>query len=179
MPQPLESLAREIAELLSQRSLKVVFAESCTGGLVSATLARVPGISNFHCGSAVVYRLDTKTRWLGVPESMLINPGPVSEPVARAMVEGVLAQTPEADLAAAITGHLGPNAPADQDGLIFVGLAIRNQQSQVIEHRLENFPLTANMPRYPGETEREQRQWAATEFVLTQVAALLKSATAY
>src|SRR5580658_9124836 len=109
MPQPLEQLIDEIAELLSQLRMRLVFAESCTGGLAAASLARIPGISEFLCGSAVVYRLDTKMRWLEVPESMLIDVGPVSEPVARSMAEGVLAKTPEADLSASVTGHLGPN----------------------------------------------------------------------
>ena len=45
----------------------------------------------------------------------------VSEPVAREMVIGALAGTHQADIAASVTGHLGPGAPTDQDGLIFVG----------------------------------------------------------
>ena len=174
MQQPLESLAREIAVLLSRFQTKIVFAESCTGGLISATLARIPGISNFLCGSAVVYRLDTKSRWLGVPESMLINPGPVSEAVARAMADGALAHTPEADVAASITGHLGPDAPIDQDGLIFVGIAVRGELCRIVEHRLPRFNTRVDQNLYPGETEREQRQWAATEFVFAQVAAAIR-----
>jgi PncC family amidohydrolase len=164
MQQPLESLSLQIAKLLERTQQKIVFAESCTGGLVSATLARVPGISNFHCGSAVVYRLDTKTKWLGVPSSMLINPGPVSEPVARAMAEGVLSVTPEADLSASITGHLGPNAPPDQDGLIFVGIAVRGSHCKVFEHRLIDANEKASS--FPGANQRGRRQWAAAQFVL-------------
>lgn len=164
MQQPLESLSLQIAKLLERSDLKIVFAESCTGGLVSATLARVPGVSNFHCGSAVVYRLDTKTKWLGVPSSMLLDLGAVSEPVARAMAEGVLSVTPEADLAASVTGHLGPNAPPDQDGLIFVGIAIRGDHCHVFEHRLIDVGNTVS--RFPGENQRERRQWAAAKFVL-------------
>ena len=175
MKQPLDQLVQDVAALLLRSHLKIVFAESCTGGLVSAVLARVPGISEVHCGSAVVYRLDTKTKWLGVPESMLINPGPVSEPVARAMAEGALVHTPEADVAAAITGHLGPNAPDEQEGLVFVGIAIRGKSCHVIEHRLPRFDLVDGEFPYPGETEREQRQWTATEFVFAQVALTIRS----
>ncbi len=173
MQQPLVPIAEEIAGILSRLRLKIVFAESCTGGLISATMARVPGASNFHCGSAVVYRLATKTQWLGIPASVLIDPGPVSEPVARLMGEGALDHTPEADLAASITGHLGPNAPAGQDGLIFVGIAIRGKICRVVEHRLPQFPDASGYP-YPGESEREQRQWAAVAFVLAEVIETLR-----
>ena len=169
MKQPLEQLLRHVAEQLVRNNIRIVFAESCTGGLISATLARVPGISDVHCGSAVVYRLDTKTRWLGVPTSMLIDPGPVSDPVARAMAEGVLRITPEASLALAITGHLGPNAPEKQDGLVFVGIAVRGQSSRAIEHRLPEFEDESVPQRFPGSTVREQRQWAAVELVFTLI----------
>lgn len=177
MPQPLAALVLEVATLLRTDQRRIVFAESCTGGLVSASLARVPGISDFLCGSAVVYRLDTKAKWLGVSEPLLVDPGPVSEVVAREMAHGVLAHTPEADLAASITGHLGPNAPVDQDGLIFIGVAhrisgtTREVTAQVFEHRLPSD--TPEMRQLPGDSTREQRQWLAVEWVLTHVRSLL------
>lgn len=177
MQQPLDALAHEIADLLSRRQLKIVFAESCTGGLISATLCRVPGASNVHCGSAVVYRLDTKTRWLGVSESILADPGPVSEPVARQMAEGVLQITPEADLSAAITGHLGPNAPEAQDGLVIIAIAQRNETTEVSEHRLPKLDALQKPRQFPGTTERELRQWMSVELVLGKIATTLRSMT--
>lgn len=168
MEQPFERLLTEVAHLLLEKQVRVVFAESCTAGLVSASLSRVAGISEVHCGSAVVYRLDTKSRWLGVPAQLLIDPGPVSEPVAQAMAEGVLDRTPEAMLAVSITGHLGPNAPAAQDGLVFVGIAVRGKPTCIIEHRLMRDNDASPGP-YTGATLREQRQWQAVEFVLSQV----------
>ena len=177
MPQPLAALVQEVASLLQVSRRRVVFAESCTGGLVSASLARVPGISEFLCGSAVVYRLDTKTRWLGVSEALLYDPGPVSEVVARAMALGVLARTPEADLAVSITGHLGPNAPGDQDGLIFIGIARRSAEAtggvtvDVFEDRLPS--ETSARHEFPGDSTREQRQWLAVERVLSHLRSAL------
>lgn len=170
--QPLAQQAFKVSELLAKHQQKIVFAESCTGGLVSAVMARIPGISDVHCGSAVVYRLGTKTEWLGVPADILINPGPVSELVATLMVEGVLARTPEATLAASITGHLGPNAPPDQDGLVYIGVKARNESARVTEHRL---PTSGQTPQYPGDTVRERRQWAAAELVLAEVLKKLQS----
>ena len=175
MPQPLGPLAHDVAELLSRFQRKIVFAESCTAGLISATLARVPGASNFHCGSAVVYRLDTKTRWLGVSRTTLHDHGAVSEAIAIEMALGALAHTPEADLAAAITGHLGPNAPDHQDGLIYIAIAVRNKPCQVNEYRLPKIDVTGAPLGFPGESEREQRQWAAVELVFTQIISTIRA----
>ena len=177
MEQPLEQPLRELASLLIQRESKIVFAESCTGGLISATLARFPGISFVHCGSAVVYRLDTKIQWLGIPAKMLIDPGPVSEAVARAMAEGVLGRTPEAAIGVSITGHLGPDAPPELDGQIFVGIALRGETCHVVGHRLPTGASTTAPTGDSGLTEREQRQWGAVEFVFQQLIALLRGET--
>ena len=121
----LSATAKTLAALLAERRVRVVFAESCTAGLVSATLARVPGISEWHCGSAVVYRYQTKTDWLGVSARDLAKYSAVSEPIARQMALGVLRSTVEADYSAAVTGHLGPQAPPELDGVIFIGIAHR------------------------------------------------------
>jgi len=172
MSQPLADLVEEVASLLRATGQRVVFAESCTGGLVSAALARVPGISEFLCGSAVVYRLDTKSKWLDIAAALLLDPGPVSEIVAREMACGVLTHTPEADIAVSITGHLGPNAPADQDGLIFIGVARRQSEScvesvEIVSKRL--IVSEGEQPRFVGLSLREQRQWMAVEHVLVQL----------
>ena len=136
----LSIVAKHVAEQLKQCQTRVVFAESCTGGLVAARLARIAGISEFLCGSAVTYRNDTKHRWLAVPLELLSSPGPVSKIVAEKMVRGILQSTPEADLAAAVTGHLGPGAPVNDDGLVYVAIARRselNQQSQIPVEQLQ------------------------------------------
>lgn len=168
MPQPLASLAREVAELLQRTGNRVVFAESCTAGLVSATLGRVPGISDFHCGSAVVYRLDTKAKWLGISEALLKDPGPVSSEVAEAMARGVLGKTPEANLAASITGHLGPNAPDGQDGLVYIAIVERGASVSDITTFRRILPNEITCLTETGaESLREWRQWKAAELVLT------------
>lgn len=125
MSQPLAILVKDVATLLKRTSKRVVFAESCTAGLVAASLARVPGISDQLCGSAVVYRMGTKSAWLSIPEPILDSPGPVSEIVAKLMAEKVLANTPEADISISITGHLGPAAPVELDGLVYIGASKR------------------------------------------------------
>lgn len=119
------SPARRVARLLKVSDLKVVFAESCTGGLVSGALTKIPGISSHHCGGVVVYRNETKQAYLDIPATLLKNPGPVSPEVAALMAVRVLEKTPEAGIAASVTGHLGPNAPRALDGVVFAGIARR------------------------------------------------------
>ena len=128
-----EAAARRLAARLAETKKRIVLAESCTAGLAAATLARVPGISNWLCGSAVTYRESTKVQWLGVLPSDLRHETAVSEVVARQMATGALHRTPEADVAVSITGHLGPNAPAESDGLVFIGCAVRRPDGTIRE----------------------------------------------
>ena len=121
----LQAAAGRLARLLDEHKTNLVLAESCTGGLVSAALTRIPGISARLCGSAVVYQIETKARWLGIPPAMLVKPGPVSRAVAAEMARRVLEKTPQADLGVSVTGHLGPDAPKSQDGLVYIGVARR------------------------------------------------------
>jgi len=151
--------ARDLAEQLKAADKRIVFAESCTAGLVSATLARIPGISQYLCGSAVTYRNDTKIQWLEVTQNAIAHAGVVSAVVARQMASGVLQATPEADLAVAITGHLGPNAPEGLDGVIFIGTATRLGEPIAAKHTL---------PADVGEEQlrRIERQHLAAQSVL-------------
>ncbi|WP_166821778.1 CinA family protein [Thalassoroseus pseudoceratinae] len=173
LPELYES-AKFLAERLRQCDRKVVFAESCTGGLVSSVVTAVAGVSDVMCGSTVVYRIETKAEWLGISRDLLDDPGPVSEIVARLMAEGVLAKTPEATVAASVTGHVGPFAPEDQDGLVFIGVAGRNREPEVFEYRLERTPDDAN------ESELHQlriaRQMTAAKLVLESVLSFVTSA---
>ena len=170
--QSLHETAARVAELLEQRGTKIVFAESCTGGLVAATLARIPGISRFLCGSAVVYQNATKHGWLSISEDLLADPGPVSRECATAMALNVLQATPHADVALSVTGHLGPDAPAEQDGLIYIGFARRlgggETTAVVAEHRL---PAQASS----GAEIRIERQRAAAILVLEAACNALRS----
>lgn len=149
--------AFELASLMMSRKIRVVFAESCTAGLVSAMVSMTPGVSEFLCGSAVTYREETKAAWLGVSREDLTKYTAVSQPVAEQMALGVLHNTTEADWSAAVTGHLGPNAPAGFDGVVFIALAKRTangvQAYAPVRHKLKRF-------------ERVDRQEEATALVM-------------
>ena len=160
----IDHVAKSLARQLGELGVRIVFAESCTAGLVSATLARVPGISEWHCGSAVVYREQTKEEWLDVPRTQIDRFTAVSDTIARRMAVGVLAHTPEAHIAASVTGHLGPDAPHQQDGIIYVGFA-RRQGDRIADGGAKRYALS--------ERTRLKRQKEAVAIVLNYVVEMI------
>lgn len=167
----LQTAGREVALLLKQTGQRLVLAESCTGGLAAAALTVVPGISDYFCGAAVTYRNETKAGWLAVSRVDLDNPriGPVSSEVAAQMCIGILQQTPEADLAAISTGHLGPQAPPDQDGVVWLGVMSRNEAAPSLERHL----LQASAAE--AESLRIARRAEAALLLLSAVSARLRA----
>ena len=97
----------ELQNLLQSRGQTLAFAESCTGGLVSATLTQHPGVSAFYLGSVVSYSNELKKNILHVSESLLRTVGAVSSPVALEMARGLKTLT-GADWTVSITGIAGP-----------------------------------------------------------------------
>jgi nicotinamide-nucleotide amidase len=105
-----DELRRAAARLLDRcraLGLTVATAESCTGGLVAATLTEIPGSSDVVDCGYVTYSNDAKQLLLGVPAETLDMHGAVSRATAEAMAEGARAQS-GADLTVAITGIAGP-----------------------------------------------------------------------
>lgn len=104
--------------------LKIATAESCTGGLIAASLTEIPGSSDVFERGFVTYSNEAKTEMLGVPAGLIAEHRAVSEPVARAMAEGALAHS-SADIAVAVTGIAGPGGGSAEKpvGLVFIGAA--------------------------------------------------------
>ena len=128
MNSQLSSVANRLAGILrSSNSEKIVFAESCTAGLVSATMAGVPGISDYLCGSFVTYRESAKQSMLGISPAELEHHTAVSKVVSESMARNSLERMEEATWSAAITGHLGPGAPVELDGKVFVAIACQTR----------------------------------------------------
>ncbi|CAN7182781.1 CinA family protein [Brevundimonas sp. LjRoot202] len=103
----IETLARAVVETAASRGLTIATAESCTGGLVSGALTAIAGSSAVVERGFVTYSNAAKVDLLGVPMELIERHGAVSEPVARAMAQGVLARSP-ARLSVAVTGIAGP-----------------------------------------------------------------------
>ena len=93
----------EVYSLLLSRSMRVSFAESCTGGLLSSRLVDIPGASNVFDESYVTYSNESKRRLLGVKSETLQKHGAVSEECALEMALGAL-KASGADYALSVTG---------------------------------------------------------------------------
>ncbi|OQW62127.1 MAG: damage-inducible protein CinA [Proteobacteria bacterium HN_bin10] len=108
------------------RGLRIATAESCTGGLIAATLAAVPGASAVLERGFVTYSNEAKADMLGVPPELIRQYGAVSKEVAIAMAEGALAHS-RADVAVAVTGIAGPDGgtPEKPVGLVHLAAARR------------------------------------------------------
>lgn len=118
-----ERLARALLAACRRKSVMLVTAESCTGGLVAAAITDVPGSSDVFDRGMVTYSYSSKTDLLGVPEAMLAEHGAVSEAVARSMALGALAAS-RAGVAIAVTGVAGPGgSDAKPEGLVWFATA--------------------------------------------------------
>ncbi len=123
-----ESLEEVVLLMLGLRHMTLAAAESCTGGLLAQRLTAVPGSSRYFLGGAVVYADRLKTTFADVPEELVRSEGPVSEPVARAMAEGIRRRT-GASVGVGITGIAGPGpgAPGPDAGkpigLVYIAIS--------------------------------------------------------
>ncbi|MBI1327220.1 MAG: nicotinamide-nucleotide amidohydrolase family protein [Alphaproteobacteria bacterium] len=124
---PISSLVKQIFETLREKELTIVTAESCTGGLLSALITDIPGISKYFERGYVTYSNEAKEENLGVPSWMLEQHGAVSEQVALSMANGALTNS-HADIAVSITGVAGPDGGTEEKpvGLVFIACQRRS-----------------------------------------------------
>lgn len=133
------ALVSALADALRARGWHLASAESCTGGMIAAACTDLAGSSDWFERAVVSYSNAAKTALLGVSDELLAQHGAVSEPVARAMVEG-MQRSSGADLAVAVTGVAGPagGTPAKPVGTVWFGFAQRHADGSVridSEHR--------------------------------------------
>lgn len=150
----IETLARLLIDEARERSLRIVTAESCTGGLVAGAICSIAGASDVFERGFVVYTNRAKQELLGVPGDLIADLGAVSEPVARMMAEGAL-ENSNAHLSVAITGIAGPGGGTAMKPVGTVHIATA-RSNQALMHRSELFD---------GET-REEIQLAAVAAAL-------------
>ena len=114
------SLCCDVIRRLQGKTL--VTAESLTGGGIGAALTSVSGSSAVYKGGIISYTNAVKNRILGVPQEVLDQYGAVSEPVAKAMAEGVRSLL-EADISVSVTGLAGPGGDeyGNPVGTVFIG----------------------------------------------------------
>ena len=119
------SLCCDVIRRLQGKTL--VTAESLTGGGIGAALTSVSGSSAVYKGGIISYTNEVKNRILGVPQELLDQYGAVSEPVAKAMAEGVRSLL-KADVSVSVTGLAGPGGDeyGNPVGTVFIGYSDAN-----------------------------------------------------
>ncbi|QWE04699.1 CinA family protein [Polynucleobacter sp. JS-JIR-II-50] len=154
-------LTKTLAEILLSRNWTVSLAESCTGGLVSATLTELAGSSEWFERGYITYSNEAKMECLDVPAQLIESHGAVSEPVAKAMAEGARINS-RSNVAISITGIAGPSGGTIEKpvGTVCFGWATENQTLTKTIH-------------FDGDRQAVRQQ--ATEFALTEFIALLRS----
>jgi len=118
------SLEIQVGQLLSTRGLRLVLAESCTGGLLGSRISDVPGSSEYFLGGVVAYAYEAKADLLGVSWDTLNTKGAVSRETVLEMARGVR-QRMKADIGVSVSGIAGPGGgtPEKPVGTTWIGLA--------------------------------------------------------
>ena len=122
------SIEEVVAKMLVENNLKIAVAESCTGGMVSASLINYPGISSVFMEGCVTYSNEAKMKSLGVKKETLDVYGAVSDKCAKEMASGVAARY-NTNVGIATTGIAGPGGGTDEKpvGLVYFGIFINGK----------------------------------------------------
>ena len=127
-----QSMEEIVVHLLAEQGATLATAESCTGGHLANRLTNVPGSSKVFLEGFVTYSNNSKTALLNVPAQLIEAHGAVSEPVVRAMAQGVLNQS-GATYALATTGIAGPDGGTSEKpvGTVWIALATAGEATDV------------------------------------------------
>jgi nicotinamide-nucleotide amidase len=157
-----ETLEAVVGRMLAAAGATLTTAESCTGGLLAERLTRVTGSSAYFLGGVVTYSNELKASLLGVDPDVIAAEGAVSEPVARAMAEGVRTRY-ASDYGAGITGVAGPDGGSEEKPVGTVHVAVAGPAG--VRHR---------RVRFIGD--REKIRWQASQLVLEMLRRTLQLA---
>ncbi len=121
-----ESPALALFNTLKDKNVTIAAAESCTSGMIAASITDIPGSSNYFLGGCAVYSNEFKSRFIGVNTNTLNSFGAVSKEVAIQMAIGVLNNS-NADFSVAVTGIAGPKGATNDKpvGLVYISAASR------------------------------------------------------
>ena len=157
--------AKELANLLETAGWKVALAESCTGGLVCATLTELAGSSNWFERGYITYSNQAKTECLGVPAETIESFGAVSEQVAKAMSEGAQ-KNAGVNVAVSITGIAGPAGGSIEKpvGTVCFGWTITKENLVAI--------TICKTMQFSGDRQAVREQ--ARDYALSELIELLK-----
>ena len=119
----MKKISQKIVRLLKKKRLKISFAESCTGGLLSSTITSISGSSKVFTIGLVTYSNQSKINLLKVPKNIIKKHGAVSYETCLSMVKN-LSKISKTNISVSITGIAGPKGGTKQKpvGLIFIGI---------------------------------------------------------
>ena len=124
----MKKLSQKIVKLLDKKRLKISFAESCTGGLLSHTITLISGSSRVFTLGLVMYSNQAKINVLKVPKRIIMKHGAVSYETCLSMVKNlnIISKT---NISVSITGIAGPKGGTKQKpvGLVFIGVKKGNK----------------------------------------------------
>ena len=124
----MKKLSQKVVKLLTKKRLKISFAESCTGGLLSSSITSISGSSKVFTLGLVTYSNKSKINILKVPKKIIIKHGAVSYETCLFMVKN-LYKISRTNISLSITGVAGPNGGTKQKpvGLVFIGVKKGNK----------------------------------------------------
>ena len=124
----MKKLSQRIVKLLSKKRLKISFAESCTGGLLSSSITSISGSSNVFTLGLVTYSNQAKINILKVPKKIIMKHGAVSYVTCLSMVKN-LNKISKTNISVSITGVAGPKGGTKQKpvGLVYIGIKKNNK----------------------------------------------------
>jgi len=122
------NLVNKLVKKLIQKKLKISFAESCTGGMLSSVFTSVSGSSKVFNLSLITYSNKAKISILKVPKKIITRYGAVSKECCLSMAKN-LSKISKADISVSITGIAGPNGGTKFKpvGLVYIGIKKRNK----------------------------------------------------
>ena len=134
----LNNKSKKIVSLLKRKKLKISFAESCTGGLLSSAITSVSGSSKVFTLGLVAYSNQSKIKALKVPKNIIRKYGSVSEQVCLAMLKN-LNKISKTNISVSITGIAGPSGGTEIKpvGLVYVGIK-KGNRAEVKKYLFKN-----------------------------------------
>ena len=129
------SLETRVGNLLRERGLKLVVAESCTGGLLGSRITDVAGSSEYFLGGVIAYAYEAKVTLLGVAWDTLNTKGAVSRETVLEMARGIR-DAMKADISVAVSGIAGPGGgtPEKPVGTTWIGLVTAEGEMAQLFH---------------------------------------------
>ena len=139
----MKKLSQKVVKILKKKKLKISFAESCTGGLLSSTITSISGSSKVFTIGLVTYSNQSKINLLKVPKNIIRKHGAVSYETCLTMVKN-LSKISKTNISVSITGIAGPKGGTKKKpiGMVFIGIK-KGNKTLVKKHLFKNKKRTS------------------------------------